>query len=103
MRAGSFNHYIEIHQPEAMRDAAGDTETTYTLLSGAWARLIVNRGRTIVEADKPSEVTDVELEIRAIPAINRHCRVLFFGEMYLIDALLPAKNGQYRLHCKRID
>lgn len=101
MRAGSRSALVEIQRNESIRDEAGQPMSNWqTVGAPVWADVRHRSGMEAVRSDTSASVVQVSVRI-AYPVlaeipIDTSMRVLYEGEAYGIQAVLP--DSQKRQH-----
>lgn len=103
-RAGSLRDYIHIQRRATAEDGWGSPIDTWENITAQ--RLAANvrhrSGMSTIKADADVSITRSSIRIRRRTDVNAGMRVLFDGQVYEIDDVLPGETREYiDLVCRR--
>lgn len=104
-RAGSLRDYITIQRRIQAEDGWGSPVNTWESITAQ--RLPANvrhlSGMSTIKADADVSISRASIRIRRRTDVNAGMRVLFDGQVYEIDDVLPGESREYiDLVCRRI-
>ncbi|MBK4414170.1 phage head closure protein [Enterobacter hormaechei] len=96
MQAGKLRHRVTIQEPVMVQNPeTGAVNKTWRDLATVWAEVSPLSAREFIAAQASQGEITTRITIRFRPGITRMNRILFRGEIYNIDGVLPdPKSGR---------
>ena len=105
MRAGQLKHRITLQRPTGAQDAWGTPEAAgWEDVALVWADFRYQSGSESIRAGADVSIVRASVRIRWRAGIDAGMRVLYQGQAYDIEAVLPGGDRQHLdLVCKRVN
>lgn len=101
--AGSLNHRVAIEARSSAKDAIGQPVLTWSIVSNAWANILVPTGLSAIRASAEVAEVKVSIRMRYREDITEAHRIRHGADLYDVQAVLPNKaKGYVDLLCKEV-
>jgi len=90
-----MNHRITIEQRTAGEDAIGQPVDTWQTVAELWANVRYLSGLSAIKAGADVSINKVSVRIRHRTGLNAGMRVMYDGQTFDIQAVLPDEKRQF--------
>lgn len=102
MQAGRLRHRVTFQSPAPVTLPSGQRERQWAFLAETWAEVKSVSGRELLTAGAEMSEITVRVWMRYRPDIHPACRMVYRGQIYDIQAVIPdEKFTRLELLCKQ--